>query len=57
MSRLSGVIPFPEGAMKSGVKMLEEEQFKKNGRGGRPVPMLIIFGPVSEVHSGPADGQ
>lgn len=57
MSRLSGVIPFPEGAMKSCVKMLEEEQLKKGERKKRTAPMLIIFGPVSEVHSGPADGQ
>lgn len=29
VSRLSGVIPFPEGAMKSCVKMLEVQQLKK----------------------------
>lgn len=62
VSRLSGVIPFPEGAMKSCVKMLEVEQLKKKKKAKRKkkkktAPMLIIFGPVSEVHSGPADGR
>lgn len=61
MSRLSGVIPFPEGAMKSCVKLLEVEQLKKKRKRKekkkRAAPMLIIFGLVSEVHSGPADGQ
>lgn len=39
--------------------MLEVQQLKKENekKKKRAAPMLLIFGPVSEVHSGPADGQ
>lgn len=51
VSRLSGVIPFRDTAMKSCVKMFEVEQLRE-----KSAPTPIIFGPLFEVHSGPADG-
>lgn len=51
VSGLSGVILFCDRTMKSCVKMLEVEQLRE-----RSAPTPIIFGPVFEVHSGPADG-
>lgn len=51
VSRLSSVILFRDRTTKSRVKMLEVEQLRE-----RSAPTPIIFGPLFEVHSGPADG-
>lgn len=51
VSRLSGVIPSRDTAMKSCVKTLEVQRLRE-----KSAPMPIIFGLLFEVHSGPADG-
>lgn len=51
VSRLSGVIPSRDTAMKPCVKTLEVQRLRE-----KSAPMPIIFGLLFEVHSGPADG-